>query len=349
MSKYLDLRNEVDNSKIEEAAQIIKRGGIVIFPTDTVYGIGANGLNPEAIEKIYVAKGRKQDNPLILLVSSQEMLEQIVEEVTEVEDKLIKAFWPGPLTIVFKRKSCVPNIVTGGLDTVGVRLTSGDIARKLIEESGCPIAAPSANISGKPSGTSVEEIFEELKDKVDYIIDEGKSKEGLESTVVRVIDGVPNILKTGKITPEQIKKVVGDVKIAKHILERANSNSCEKVLTQGINYKHYAPESKCILVYSEDNSKMIEKIKEIASNYDKVTIISCSENIEAYKKVTKTIINMGSKKDLNEISQNIFSALRKVDKIMPDLVIIEGVKEKGLGLAIMNRLRRACEDKYIKI
>ena len=209
MSKYLDLRGKVHNSKIEEAAQIIKNGGLVVFPTETVYGIGSDGLNPEAVEKIYIAKGRKHEKPLILLVSSKQMLEQIVEEINEVERKLIEAFWPGPLTIVFKRKDTVPNIVTGGKDTVGVRLTSGEIALKLIEASGCPIAAPSANISGKPSGTAVEDIYEDFKDKVNCFIDGGRIKDALESTVVKVDDGVPTILRLGKITAAQIKEVIG--------------------------------------------------------------------------------------------------------------------------------------------
>ena len=212
MSKYIDLRNEVNNSKIEEAANIIKDGGLVVFPTETVYGIGANGLNSEAVEKIYVAKERKKNKPLILLVSSKKMLDEIVEEITEVEDKLIKAFWPGPLTIIFKRKPCVPDIVTGGGDTVGVRLTSGEIARKLIEASNCPIAAPSANISGRPTGTSIEDIFEELKDRVDCIIDAAKTQTRIESPVVRLIGGIPTILRPGQITPEQIKEVAGCVK-----------------------------------------------------------------------------------------------------------------------------------------
>lgn len=212
MSKYLDLREKVDNLKIEEAAQIIKNRGLVVFPTETVYGIGANGLNPEAVGKIYIAKGRKQDKPLILLVSDKKMLNQIVEEINEVESKLMEVFWPGPLTIVFKRKPCVPSVVTAGQDTVGVRLTSGEIALKLIEASRCPIAAPSANISGKPSGTAVEDIFEDFKDKVDCFIDKGRIKDALESTVVRVIGGVPTILRPGKITAEQIKEAVGCVK-----------------------------------------------------------------------------------------------------------------------------------------
>ena len=350
MSKYIDIRSELNSSKIEETAQIITNGGIVVFPTETVYGIGANALNPEAIEKIYVAKGRKQDNPLILLVSNQEMLEEIVEDITEVEAKLINEFWPGPLTIIFKRKSCVPDIVTGGLDTVGVRLTSGEIALKLIEACQCPIAAPSANISGKPSGTTVEEIFEELKDKVDCILDGGKTQVGIESTVVRVIDGVPVILRPGKITPEQIKEVVGCVEIDKHILLKQNDIAQnEKVISPGMKYKHYAPNAKCILVYSKDEKKMIEKIKELAKEMNKVTIISCQEHIEQYKQISTSIINLGSQNNLNEISKNIFSVLREVDEIMPDLVIIEGVKQEGVGLAIMNRLIKACQNNYIEI
>ena len=349
MSKYIDLRNKIDNLKIEEAAQIIKNGSLVVFPTETVYGIGANGLNAEAVEKIYIAKGRKPDNPLILHISNWDMLNEIAENINSIELKLMEAFWPGPFTIILNRKTCVPNVVTGGLDTVGVRMPSGEIALKLIEACNCPIAAPSANISGKPSGTTVEDIFQELKDKVDCMIDGGKTQVGLESTVVRVIDGVPTILRPGKVTPEQIKEVAGCVKIDKHILEQTNISKDEKVLSPGMKYKHYAPNSKCVLVYSKDNEKMVAKIKEIASNKNKVAIISCREHIEQYKEVTNFIINIGTQNDLNEISKNIFSALREVDKIIPDLVIIEGVEQEGVGLAIMNRLIRACGNNYIEI
>jgi L-threonylcarbamoyladenylate synthase len=347
MSKYLDLQKNIDDLKIKEAAKIIKNGGLVVFPTETVYGIGANGLNTNAVEKIYIAKGRKQDNPLILHISNKEMLNLIAENITDVEAKLIEAFWPGPFTIILNRKKCVPNIVTGGLDTVGVRMPSGEIARRLIEASECPIAAPSANVSGRPSGTTVEDIFEELKDKVECIIDGGKSQVGLESTVVRVIDGVPNILRPGKITPEQIKQATGNVKIDKHIIEQTNVKENEAVLSPGMKYKHYAPNTKCILVYSDDEEKVIAKIKEISKNKSKVTIISYQENIEKYKLITNSIINLGSKENLDEISKNIFSALREVDKIMPEIAIIEGVKQEGIGLAIMNRLVRACGAKNI--
>lgn len=344
MSKYLDLRSEVNNLKIKEAAEIIKNGGIVVFPTETVYGIGANGLESKAVEKIYIAKGRKQDNPLILHISNKRMLESIVENINSIEAKLIDAFWPGPFTIILNKKSCVPDIVTGCLDTVGVRMPSGEIALKLIEESGTPLAAPSANISGKPSGTTVEDIFEELKDKVDCIIDGGKTQVGIESTVVRVIDGVPIILRPGKITPEQIKDVVGCVKIDKHIWEQTDVTQDEKVLSPGMKYKHYAPNTHCKLVYSECNKKMIDKIKMIASNYKNPLIITTKENLKIFEKYN--VINLGSNKNLLEISHNIFSILRKIDSYDADVAIIEGVESKGIGLAIMNRLIRACEYDY---
>ena len=349
MSQYLDFQKNIDNKKIEEVANIIKNGGLVVFPTETVYGIGANGLNSTAVEKIFIAKGRKQDNPLILHISNMEMLDQLAENITEIEAKLMQAFWPGPFTIVLNKKHCVPDIVTGGLNTVAVRMPSGEIARKLIEASNCPIAAPSANISGKPSGTAVADIFEELKDKVDCIIDGGKSEVGLESTVVRVIDGVPNILRPGKITPEAIEKIAGAVKIDKHILEQTSIGAEEKVLSPGMKYRHYAPNAEGILVYSDNNEKMVEKICELAQGKSKVTIVCCKENVEKYSQVTNSIINLGSKEDFNEISANIFSVLREIDKIMPELVIIEGVKKEGIGLAIMNRLIRACGDNYIEI
>lgn len=333
MNKYIDLREKIDDIKIEEAAEIIKNGGIVVFPTETVYGIAANGLDSKAVEKIYRAKGRNQNKPLILLISNKKMLEQIAENISEMELKLMEVFWPGPLTLVLKRKRNVPDIVTAGSETVGVRMTSGEIARRLIETCNFPITAPSANISGKPSGTNVEDIFEELNNKVDCIIDGGNSKVGIESTVVKVIDGIPHILRLGEITPEQIKKVTGSVIIEQNIKQD----------------KHYAPNSDCVLVYSKDEDKMIEKIKEIAQKHEKVTIISSQEHIERYKEVTNLIINVGSLNNLKDISKNIFSALREVDKMMPDLVIIEGVKQEGMGLAIMNRLIRACSKSYIEM
>lgn len=345
MEKYLDLKNTTDYSKLKVAGEIIKNGGLVLFPTETVYGLGANGLDENAVKKIYKAKGREQDNPLILHVSNFDMVSKIAKNISDIEYTLMKTFWPGPFTIILDRTEIVPDIVTAGLDTVGVRMPSGIIANKLISYADVPIAAPSANVSGRPSGTNISDIFEELSDKVDYIVDGGECEVGLESTVVRVVDGVPNILRPGKISPEDIQKAVGIVKIDEHILKDIEID--EKVLSPGMKYKHYAPKSECILVYSEDNEKMIKKIQEITKKYTNPLVISCNEN-ERYYDVKNKIL-YGSKENLNEIAQNIFKDLRKVDSFKPDIVIIEGVKKDGIGLAIMNRLIRACEYHYIKI
>ena len=201
LSKY---SNQINEIKEEEAADEIIKGKLVLFPTETVYGIGANALDANAVKKIFEAKGRSQDNPLIVHVSDIKMVEEIVEEITDLERKLIENFWPGPLTIIFKRKSneIIPNVVTANLDTVGIRMPSNLIAKKLIEKSGVPIAAPSANVSGKPSGTNVDDIIEELDGKVEYILDGGSTDIGLESTVIKVDEENINILRPGKITKE---------------------------------------------------------------------------------------------------------------------------------------------------
>lgn len=345
MKNYLDLTNCQEYTKLQDAGKIIADGGLVLFPTETVYGLGANGLNEEAVKSIYTAKGRSSDNPLILHISDYEMLKTISQNISEVEYKLMNAFWPGPFTIILERTPIVPNIVTSGLNTVGVRMPSNKIAHNLIKYSGVPIAAPSANISGKPSGTNLDDISEELFNKVDYIINGGNCDIGLESTVVRVIDNIPHILRPGRITAEQLKSVAGDVIIDEHVLGKLEKN--QKVLSPGMKYRHYAPQSKCILVYSKDNSKMVNKINELLSEYENPVVISCTENIELYN--TENKIDIGSKKNLEEISKNLFTDLRKVDKYNPDIVIIEGVEKSGIGLAIMNRLIRACEYNYIEI
>ncbi|MBR3163226.1 MAG: threonylcarbamoyl-AMP synthase [Clostridia bacterium] len=343
--EILDFKNSIEYSKLEKASKVLKKGGLVLFPTETVYGIGANGLDIHAVKKIFLAKGRKQDNPLILHVSDFDMISVIACNITEIEKKLMHAFWPGPFTIILNKTSIVPNIVTGGLDTVAVRMPSNKIAQALIKYSEVPVAAPSANISGKPSGTLLDDILDELQDKVDYIIDGGPCDVGLESTVVRVINNVPHILRPGKITPEQIKQVAGDVVIDKHILHKFNSE--KPVLSPGMKYRHYAPDSKCVLVYSVDNNKMVDKINELSKNYKNSLVICCNENSKYYS-YAKTL-TYGIKSNLESISKNIFSSLRKVDNYNPDIVFIEGVESSGLGLAIMNRLIRACEYNYIEI
>lgn len=351
---YLDLRNVEktnDYSGLNEPANIIKNGGLVLFPTETVYGLGANGLDPEAVEKIYLAKGRKQDNPLILHICDIEMLGKIAKDISDIEFSLMNAFWPGPFTIILNRTEIVPDVVTGGLNTVGIRMPSNEIARNFIKYSGVPIAAPSANISGRPSGTNIPDIFPELASKVNYIIDGGDCNIGLESTVVRVIDGVPHILRPGKITAEDIKQVAGDVIIDKHVLGKLDSD--KKILSPGMKYKHYAPKTDCVLVYNEDTNilknRMLTLAKENINDNKKPLIMCLDENLDFFKnefRGTINIINMGA--NLTDVSKNVFTDLRKVDEYDVDLVIIQGVTSDGIGLAIMNRLLRACNYNLYK-
>ena len=208
MEEYIDLKNNIDNNKLKEVAQIIKKGGIVIFPTETVYGIGANGLDEKAIKKLYDIKQRPTNKPISLLVANIEMINEIAKDITDIEYKIMEAFFPGPLTIILNKKDKVPNIVSANQNTIGVRMPSEIIARKIIEYANVPIATPSANISGKPSGTNVETIMKDFKGKIDCVVDSGDSKIGVASTIVKVINGKVHILREGSITKEQIEKAI---------------------------------------------------------------------------------------------------------------------------------------------
>lgn len=340
MAIYIDAKENYNKDMIKDAAECIKNGGLVLFPTETVYGIGANGLNSDAVKNIFIAKGRAQDNPLILHVSSYDMILSIAKNINKIEKEIIDTFFPGPITLILDKKDIVPSNVSAGLDTVGIRMPSSKIAHDLIELSATPIAAPSANISGKPSGTNIEDIFDELNSKVDYIIDGGQTLIGVESTVVRVINDEIKILRPGKITKNDLEKIA-PVVIDSHVLGEVRKD--EKVLSPGMKYKHYAPNTKCILVYSKDKNKLINKLLELKNENENSLIITNTNN----KDIIKDALYYGS--TLEEISHNIFSILRKVDKLNKDLIIIEGVDSSELGLAIMNRLIRSCSHNYIEI
>lgn len=341
-TKYINLKEEYNEEKIKEAAQDILNGKLVIFPTETVYGIGANALNDNACKNIFKAKGRAGDNPLIVHVNNVDMIKQLVEEPNEVEKILISTFCPGPFTLILKAKNIIPKSVTAGLDTVGIRMPSNKIANKLIEYAGVPIAAPSANVSGRPSGTKIEDILKEFDGKVSTIIDDGMVDIGLESTVVRVIDNKVRILRPGKITKEDIEKLRIEVEIDKNILGKYDGK--EKVLSPGMKYRHYAPNTKCMMVYSKNEESMVNKINELI-NEKKALVVCRDKNFDKY--ATKNKIKMGS--SLDEMAHNIFSILRQVDNYNVDIVIIEGMQKDGLGLALNNRLLRACEYNYIEI
>ena len=212
MQKYFDFRNNIDLEELKEPAKVIRNGGIVIFPTETVYGIGTNGFDEKSIKKIYELKRRDSNKPISLLVSNMEMVEMVAKDISDLEYKLMRKFWPGPFTIILKKKSIVPDVLTSSGDTVGVRMPSGEIAKKLIEYAEVPIAAPSANISGKPSGIDINDIMKDFEGKVDCIIDNGISELGVASTIVKVVDNIPYVLREGIITKEQIEEVVNNKK-----------------------------------------------------------------------------------------------------------------------------------------
>lgn len=349
MTKIFDFKENINDKELEEVTNALKMSKLVVFPTETVYGIGANALEKNAVDKIFVAKGRPTDNPLIVHVSDKEMIDKITFDISEIERTLIDTFMPGPITIILKKKDIIPDNVTCGLDTVGIRMPENEIARKIINKSGIPIAAPSANISGKPSGTNVSDIKDELLGKVDYIVDGGNSNVGLESTVVKVEKDTVNILRPGKITPKDIEKLGFKVKLDLHTF--SNVNNEERVASPGMKHRHYAPNAKSVLVYSNNELDMIQKIKDIVKekspNYKNIFVIGFKEHKQFFDDIN--YISFGSKENLDEVSKNIFSTLRLLDKENCDFCIIEGVKKEGMGIAILNRLYRACEYNVIEV
>ena len=274
----IDLHN-IDSQKIKYAAQVIEEGGLVAFPTETVYGLGADALNKTAVEKIFKAKGRPSDNPLIVHVADKKSVGNLVLRIPEKAEKLMDAFWPGPLTLVMDKQSIVPDIITAGLDTVAIRVPSHPIALALIREAKLPIAAPSANISGKPSPTDSKHVINDLYGKVDVIIDGGFSNIGVESTVVDMVVDPPMLLRPGGITLEQLEDVIGNVRIDPGI---AQKNLDGKVVPKspGMKYKHYAPKAKVVIVEGEIQKvaeKINELVKECESRDIKVGILATDE------------------------------------------------------------------------
>ena len=337
---YYNWKDKTDTNELKVICNLIRNGELVIFPTETVYGIGANALDENAVGKIFVAKGRPSDNPLIVHIADRNKIKDIADDITEMEQILIDAFMPGPFTIILKRKPIVPDIVTAGLDTVAVRMPDNIIARGIIQFSGVPIAAPSANVSGKPSGTSIEDIRAELEGKVSAIVDGGETQIGLESTVVKVVDEVPVILRPGKITPEDIRKVAGSVRIDPKVFEKVKED--EDVESPGMKYRHYAPDARCVLVNYLNELDQIFYLKKIIKECGEDTVvIGFTEHKDKLFLPEGNFIDIGPKNDLENYAREIYSALRKADKLKPKIILIEGVKKEGIGIAIMNRLLRA--------
>ena len=328
-----------DIKYIKEAANIIRNGGTVAFPTETVYGLGADALNEEAVKKIFKAKGRPQDNPLILHVASKD-ISSLVKEIPPVAQELINEFWPGPLTIILNKKDIVPDVTSANLKSVGIRMPEDEIALMLIELANTPIAAPSANISGRPSPTDVERCIEDLSGKIDYILGGKKSRVGVESTIVDCTVDPPIVLRPGGITLDNLKRVNDEIELDIGLMKMPTEDFKPKA--PGMKYKHYAPKAKVIIV-SGNREKTIEKINEMVHNYmgdgKKVGILASKENSIKYKE--GKVIVLGSVLDLEEVAHNLFESLRSFDDIGVDLIIAEAFEEKGVGIAVMNRLKKA--------
>ena len=330
---------EKDIKFIEEAAEIIRDGGTVAFPTETVYGLGANALNEEAVKKIFIAKGRPQDNPLIVHVASKD-INSLVKEVPPIAQELINKFWPGPLTIILEKKDIIPNVTSANLNTIGIRMPNSEIALKLIELSERPIAAPSANISGRPSPTEVERCVEDLNGRVDYIIGGESSDIGVESTIIDCTVNPPVILRPGGVTLEMLREIDSNIYIDKALKSKPSADLKPKA--PGMKYRHYAPKANLKIIRGK-NEKTIEIITEMLENYieknNDVAIITTDENLNKFDK--GNVISLGSEKNLSEIAKNLFEALRKCDDIGVQYILCQGFEEKGVGVAIMNRLSKA--------
>ncbi len=332
--------NNIDEHVISKAGDILRQGGLVVFPTETVYGLGANALDKNAVKKIFKAKGRPQDNPLIVHISKMKDIEKLVQKIPSVAEKLMDKFWPGPLTIILKKKDIIPNETSAGLDSIGIRMPSNKIAMKLISMAGVPIAAPSANLSGKPSPTDVETCIEDLDGKVNIILGGDNSEVGVESTVIDCTINPPCILRPGGITLEMLKEVDSNIYIDPAIMKKPDKDLKPKA--PGMKYRHYAPKAP-LKIIKGDLNKTIEKINEMVQNYidaqKKVGIIATDETIDNYKK--GDVVSIGSRKDLNTIAHNLFYVLRSFDEKNVDLILSEAFEEKDMGVAIMNRLKKS--------
>jgi len=332
-------RETINIDIIQEAARVLREEGNVVFPTETVYGLGGNIYSEKAVSNIYKAKERPSDNPLIVHIWNRVQLKELTEEIPESAKILMDKYWPGPLTIIFKKSPKVPDYITAGLDTVAVRMPEDPIALALLQEVDLPIAAPSANTSGRPSPTQGQHVVEDLRGKVDIIIDGGDCKVGLESTVVDVYSNPIMILRPGGITLEDILKDIDNVVYDPSIM-LLDKNVIPK--SPGQKYKHYSPKGDLILFkgYEENIKREIaKKAEKFTKEGKKVLILSVKENIKYYTK--GIIFDLGSKKEYETISSNIFKALRKADELNVDYILSESFSEEGLGKAIMNRLIKA--------
>lgn len=333
-----------DWETLKEAGNVIRSGGLVAFPTETVYGLGANALDPDAASKIYTAKGRPADNPLIVHIAELEQIYNLAEDVTVPALRVMEAFWPGPLTVILPKKPVIPDQVTGGLKNVAVRMPNHPVALGIIRAAGVPVAAPSANSSGKPSPTVAEHVSEDLNGKIDMIVDGGPCQVGLESTVLDLTADPPVILRPGAITREDLEGVLGHVAEASSCKETLDAETAPKA--PGMKYRHYSPEAPVIVVTGEDPNKIFEKIMELIQTYTlqnkKIGLLVPGESIAAYPSDFK--YEIGTRENPETVARNLFHGLRWLDSQGVDLIIAEGYQETGVGRAVMNRLSKAARE-----
>lgn len=336
-------------SVMGRAGSILRSGGLVAFPTETVYGLGGDALNPEASARIYAAKGRPSDNPLIVHIADMEALKVLTACVPEKARLLADRFWPGPLTMIMPKSDAVPYATTGGLDTVAVRMPSHPTAYELIRSSGVYIAAPSANTSGRPSPTTAQHVMEDLNGRIDMIIDSGKVEIGLESTIVDLTGEVPTILRPGYITKAMLEAVIGPVAIDKAILED-NADINLRPKAPGMKYKHYAPKGELVVVEGSRQSvadKINALIEENQSEGLRTAVIAAEENLMLYRAEYK--MNIGSRVHEESIAANLYDVLRRMDELGVERIYSESFAGGSLGAAIMNRLLKAAGHHVIRV
>lgn len=335
----------IDEGALEKAAALLRRGEIVAFPTETVYGLGANALDENGVKKIFLAKGRPGDNPLIVHVSQVDQLMPLVKEIPEKAYILMKKFWPGPLTLIFPKSDLVPREVTAGLDTVAVRMPEHPVALRLIEKAGVPVAAPSANLSGRPSPTEGRHVLSDLNGKVPLILDGGETQVGLESTVLDLTVDPPLILRPGGVTLEEIEDTIGPSAYDPGL------SSPEIPRSPGMKYTHYSPAAEVIIVEGAQNmaDRMVASCQRLAEEGKQVALLLSDETSrEIAGRVTPCYLEtLGSRNNLSVVAHRLFSALRRSDLHGADVILIEAFSDRGLGAAVMNRIRKAAGNQVI--
>lgn len=334
-------RKHLDMELIKEAGRMLKEGALVAFPTETVYGLGGDGLQESAAARIYAAKGRPSDNPLILHIAEVSDIEKLAVDIPELAYLLAEKFWPGPLTMILKKSDIVPYTTTGGLDTVAIRMPSDEIAREIIRASGAYIAAPSANLSGRPSPTKAEHVIEDLSGRIEMIVDGGDSDIGLESSIIDLSGEVPMILRPGYITKEDFEQIVSQVEYDSAVLATRPQESVV-AKAPGMKYRHYAPKGQ-ITIVEGDTSAVVAKINALVAEQEaqgyRVAVLCAEETRNQYS--CENVFSLGSLTSEKEISSHLFAALRTFDTEQIEVIYSENFENTKLANAIMNRLRKA--------